>query len=85
MAATASMSVAGERLKLARLLVRRKTALIGLIILVVLVLAAAFAPYITGYTPQKLSIVNRLKPPSGAHWFGTDEFGRDVFTRAVYG
>jgi peptide/nickel transport system permease protein len=85
MAATASPSVAGERLKLARLLVRRKTALIGLIILVVLVLAAAFAPYITGYAPQKLSIVNRLKPPSGAHWFGTDEFGRDVFTRAVYG
>ncbi|MGF6230689.1 peptide/nickel transport system permease protein [Inquilinus ginsengisoli] len=85
MAATASISVAGERMKLARLLVRRKTALIGLIILVVLVLAAAFAPYITGYAPQKLSIVNRLKPPSAAHWFGTDEFGRDVFTRAVYG
>ncbi|MGO4723160.1 MULTISPECIES: ABC transporter permease [unclassified Inquilinus] len=85
MAATASVSVAGERMKLARLLVRRKTALIGLIVLVVLVLAAAFAPYITGYAPQKLSIVNRLKPPSGAHWFGTDEFGRDVFTRAVYG
>ncbi|MBW8725051.1 MAG: ABC transporter permease [Inquilinus limosus] len=85
MAATASLSVAGERMKLARLLVRRKTALIGLIILVVLVLAAAFAPYITGYAPQKLSIVNRLKPPSVAHWFGTDEFGRDVFTRAVYG
>lgn len=85
MAATASISVAGERMKLARLLVRRKTALIGLIILVVLVLAAAFAPYITGYAPQKLSIVNRLKPPSMAHWFGTDEFGRDVFTRAVYG
>ncbi|MGL4963068.1 MAG: ABC transporter permease [Inquilinus sp.] len=85
MAATASMSVAGERMKLARLLLRRKTAMIGLIILVVLVLAAAFAPYITGYAPQKLSIVNRLKPPSAAHWFGTDEFGRDVFTRAVYG
>jgi peptide/nickel transport system permease protein len=85
MAATASMSVTGERMKLARLLVRRKTAMIGLIILVVLVLAAAFAPYITGYAPQKLSIVNRLKPPSTAHWFGTDEFGRDVFTRAVYG
>ena len=85
MAATASVSVAGERMKLARLLVRRKTAMIGLIILVVLVLAAAFAPYITGYAPQKLSIVNRLKPPDAAHWFGTDEFGRDVFTRAVYG
>ncbi|KGM32384.1 ABC transporter permease [Inquilinus limosus] len=85
MAATASASVAGERIKLARLLLRRKTAMIGLIILVVLVLAAAFAPYITSYAPQKLSIVNRLKPPSGAHWFGTDEFGRDVFTRAVYG
>ncbi|MFE0758915.1 ABC transporter permease [Inquilinus sp. NPDC058860] len=85
MAATASISVTGERMKLARLLVRRKTALIGLIILVVLVLAAALAPYITGYAPQKLSIVNRLRPPSTAHWFGTDEFGRDVFTRVIYG
>ncbi|MGK9234355.1 ABC transporter permease [Inquilinus limosus] len=85
MAATATVSVAGERLKLARLLVRRKTALIGLVILAVLVLAAALAPYITGYAPQKLSIVNRLKPPDLAHWFGTDEFGRDVFTRVIYG
>ncbi|OWJ67810.1 ABC transporter permease [Inquilinus limosus] len=85
MAATASVSMAGERMKLARLLLRRKTAMIGLIILVVLVLAAALAPWITSYAPQKLSIVNRLKPPSAAHWFGTDEFGRDVFTRAVYG
>lgn len=87
MAATASSPVmaGGERFKLARMLLRRRTALIGLVVLVVLVLAAIFAPYITGYAPQKLSIVNRLKPPSGAHWFGTDEFGRDVFTRAVYG
>ncbi|WP_026868745.1 ABC transporter permease [Inquilinus limosus] len=85
MAATATVSVAGERLKLARLLVRRKTALIGLVILAVLILAAALAPYITGYAPQKLSIVNRLKPPDLAHWFGTDEFGRDVFTRVIYG
>ncbi|MGK9165105.1 ABC transporter permease [Inquilinus limosus] len=85
MAATATISVAGERLKLARLLVRRKTALIGLVILAVLVLAAATAPWITAYAPQKLSIVNRLKPPDLAHWFGTDEFGRDVFTRVIYG
>jgi peptide/nickel transport system permease protein len=87
MAATASSPIVagGERFKLARMLLRRRTALVGLIVLVVLVLAAIFAPYITGYAPQKLSIVNRLKPPSGAHWFGTDEFGRDVFTRAVYG
>jgi peptide/nickel transport system permease protein len=87
MAGTASSPVVagGERFKLARMLLRRRTALIGLVVLVVLVLAAIFAPYITGYAPQKLSIVNRLKPPSGAHWFGTDEFGRDVFTRAVYG
>lgn len=85
MAATASASIAGERLKLARLLLRRKTAMIGLAVLVVLVLAAALAPWITSYLPYKLSIANRLKPPDMAHWFGTDDFGRDVFSRVVYG
>ena len=39
---------------------------------------------IAPYSPSRLSIVNRLKPPSGIYWFGTDEFGRDVFSRTIY-
>lgn len=62
-----------------RRLLKRKTVAAGLIVLLVFVLLAVFAPMIAPYSPSKLSIVNRLKPPSELYWFGTDEFGRDVF------
>ena len=54
---------------------------------VVLVLFAlsVLAPYITPYGPNTLDAYHVLLPPSMAHWFGTDEVGRDVFTRMVYG
>ncbi|OZI19921.1 peptide ABC transporter permease [Bordetella genomosp. 9] len=80
-----SSHAGGERWQVLRLLVSRKTVLLSLIVLVVLVGAALLAPLISPYDPYKLSIINRLKPPSGAHWFGTDDFGRDVFSRVVYG
>ncbi|WP_182085260.1 ABC transporter permease [Aureimonas sp. ME7] len=67
-----------------RRLVGNRAILLGIVILAVVVLAALLAPLITPYSPAKLSIVNRLKPPSGAHFFGTDEFGRDIFTRAIF-
>lgn len=67
-----------------RRLLRRKTVAIGLGILAIFVLLAALAPWIAPYSPYKLSIINRLKPPSGTFWFGTDEFGRDVFSRTIY-
>jgi peptide/nickel transport system permease protein len=65
-------------------LVRRRTVLIGLIVISLIAALALLAPLITPYAPNRLSIVNRLKPPSGIYWFGTDEFGRDVFTRTIY-
>ncbi|MFK3780679.1 ABC transporter permease [Agrobacterium sp. NPDC089420] len=67
-----------------RRLLKRKTVAAGLIVLVVFVLLAVFAPMIAPYSPSKLSIVNRLKPPGELYWFGTDEFGRDVFSRTIY-
>ncbi len=73
-----------ERIKFLRRLLKRKTVSIGLAILAVFVLLAVLAPWIAPYNPYKLSIVNRLKPPSGLYWFGTDEFGRDVFSRSIY-
>ena len=67
-----------------RRLLKRKTVTAGLIVLLVFVLLAVFAPMIAPYSPSKLSIVNRLKPPSELYWFGTDEFGRDVFSRTIF-
>ncbi|MCR4520689.1 MULTISPECIES: ABC transporter permease [Bosea] len=65
-------------------LLKRRMVAIGLAILIVFVLLAAFAPLLAPYAPGRLSVVNRLKPPSGIYWFGTDEFGRDIFSRMLY-
>ncbi|WP_457587074.1 ABC transporter permease [Ensifer canadensis] len=73
-----------ERAKFIRRLLKRKTVAFGLFILVTFVLLAVFAPLIAPYAPGKLSIVNRLSPPSLQWFFGTDEFGRDVFSRTLY-
>lgn len=57
----------------------------GAFILFLLLLLISFGPLLTPYGPLEIDPVNRLKGPSLAHPFGTDNFGRDVFTRAVYG
>jgi peptide/nickel transport system permease protein len=63
---------------------RRKGVLIGVVVLAAMAMLALLAPVIAPYSPTKLSIVNRLKPPNAIWWFGTDEFGRDVFSRTMY-
>jgi len=83
-ATTAPRPTTSEGAKFLRRLLKRKTVAVGLIVLTIFVLLAAFAPWIAPYSPSKLSIVNRLKPPSELFWFGTDEFGRDVFSRTIY-
>lgn len=55
------------------------------VILAVMFFLALFAPFLTDYDPTKNDARNRLKPPSLQHFLGTDEFGRDVFTRLIYG
>ena len=67
-----------------RRLLGNRAILFGAVILFVVVLAALLAPLIAPYAPNKLSIVNKLQVPSAAHFFGTDEFGRDIFSRAIY-
>lgn len=57
----------------------------GLIILAVMAFISLFAPWIAPYSPYEIDPMNRLQPPSAAHLFGTDDFGRDVFTRVIYG
>lgn len=65
---------------------RPPTALIvGGSILIVIIAIAALAPFITFYNPTALNLTNILQGPSMAHWLGTDQLGRDVWTRLVYG
>ncbi len=60
-------------------------AVAGGIIVLSLFLVSFLAPYITPYDPDALDLYHVLMPPSADHWFGTDELGRDVFTRVVFG
>ena len=64
---------------------RNPAAMAGLVIVVALLVVAAFAPLIAPHDPLAQTLANRLKPPSGANWFGTDSLGRDIFSRIVYG
>jgi peptide/nickel transport system permease protein len=68
-----------------RRLKRRKGAVAGLIVLGLFVLLAIFAPLIAPYDPAAQSWTAVRKAPTALHWFGTDEVGRDVFTRVIYG
>ena len=58
---------------------------IGLLLFVVLFLATVFAPWLATHDPASINPLNRLKPPSDEHWFGTDAVGRDLFSRTIYG
>ena len=72
-------------LRVLRLLLRNPMTLIGLVVALVLVVVAAFAPWIATHDPAVQNLANALQAPSAAHWFGTDEYGRDIFSRLVYG
>lgn len=58
---------------------------LGVIICLAWILGAVFAPAITSYDPIVQDLAARLQPPSAQHWFGTDNFGRDIFSRVIYG
>jgi ABC-type dipeptide/oligopeptide/nickel transport system permease subunit len=72
-------------LTIMRRLWRHKAAVAGLVILVVLILLAVLAPAIAPYDPSEGDFASYLQPPSSAHWMGTDDQGRDVFTRVLFG
>jgi peptide/nickel transport system permease protein len=64
---------------------RNKVALGGVIVFVSWLVIALLAPVIAPYDPLEQDLENRLQSPSGSHWFGTDELGRDILSRVVYG
>ena len=68
-----------------RRLFRRKGAVLGLVVLSIFILLALFASFVSPYDPIATSWTLVRRPPSAAHWFGTDELGRDVLARVIYG
>ncbi len=67
-------------------IVSNPAALAGLFIVAVLILMAVFAPMLAGgISPIEQNLASRLAPPSTDHWFGTDELGRDIYARTLYG
>ncbi len=75
----------GKFTVLSRFLRRNPLAALGLILFTSWMLISILAPLIAPYAPLDQDIVNRLQGPSFAHWFGTDQLGRDVFSRVLYG
>jgi peptide/nickel transport system permease protein len=74
-----------RRFLLLRRLTGHRSFQIGLVLVALLTLVAIFAPVITGVDPSSMKVRFRFKPPSEAFPFGTDNFGRDIFTRVLYG
>src|SRR3978361_2310682 len=68
-----------------RRLFQRKGAVVGIVVIVTFILLALFAPLILPYDPIAANFALVRKPPSALHWFGTDELGRDVLVRVIYG
>ncbi len=68
-----------------RRLLRRRGAALGVVVIVIVVTVAILAPVVSPYDPLATSWSAIRKPPSAAHWFGTDEIGRDVLSRVIWG
>jgi peptide/nickel transport system permease protein len=68
-----------------RRLRRRRGAMVGLVVIILFILLALLAPWVAPYDPLKQGWSLVRKAPSAAHWFGTDEVGRDLFSRVIFG
>jgi ABC-type dipeptide/oligopeptide/nickel transport system permease subunit len=64
---------------------RSRMALPGLVLFLLFVVAGLLAPWIAPYDPDATDLMNVISPPSAEHWFGTDDLGRDLFSRILYG
>lgn len=78
-------AVESPRKRAWRRLRKRKSAMLGLCVILALLVIALFAPWIAPYDPAQQSWSAVRKAPSAAHWFGTDEVGRDILARVIYG
>ncbi len=83
--ASRSQAAWGRRYRAWLLFRRNRLALAGLVTVLVLILASLAAPVLSGQSPDAQDLAARLVPPSARHWLGTDELGRDLYTRVLYG
>lgn len=74
-----------QLLAVLRELMSSPTSGFGLVVISILVLTAIFAPLLATHDPNIVSLPDALLPPGASHWFGTDELGRDIYSRIVYG
>lgn len=80
----ASASVPSSPAQLARFVTRWPTLSLGLFVIAFYLVIALAGPYLAPYNPVKTNPAVTLNPPSADYWFGTDKFGRDIFTRVLY-
>ncbi|MCL6700259.1 ABC transporter permease [Pseudomonas sp. T1.Ur] len=83
--ASSTAALVASATRLLRFLLRNPMTFAGLVVVSTLILVAIFAPWIAGHDPLLQNLGGALQAPGSAHWFGTDEYGRDVFARLVYG
>jgi peptide/nickel transport system permease protein len=84
-AAIAAQEIESPARRAWRRLKARKGAMVALVVLIAIILMAVLAPYISPYDPTQQSWRSVRQAPSWAHWFGSDEVGRDIFARIIYG
>jgi len=77
--------VVSQRERLWRTFKQNRAALVGLVMVVIIVLAALLAPLLAPHDPLAQSTINRLAPPSSEHLLGRDDYGRDILSRIIYG
>jgi peptide/nickel transport system permease protein len=78
-------SLVNRFIALIRELMGSPTSAFGVVVIAILLFTALIAPLIAPYDPVVVDLTNTLKAPSAAHWFGTDELGRDILSRIIYG
>lgn len=78
-------SIKEQRQLMMKKFFKNKLAVAGMIILILMTLLSVLAPVISRYDPYEMEVLNRLKAPSFEHFWGTDNFGRDLWSRTIYG
>lgn len=79
------VQIISERERLMRTFLQNRTAVVGAVLIVIIVLIAIAAPLVAPYDPLEQSTIDRLAPPSSDYWLGRDNFGRDILSRIIYG
>ncbi|MHA6258439.1 nickel transporter permease [Sporosarcina sp. CAU 1771] len=64
---------------------KNKAAVVGGVLILIFIVVAIFGPMLTTQSPTDVKLLNKLQKPSMEHWFGTDNYGRDIFTRIIHG